>query len=1059
MASPDSSRNPSLPSGLDDSTALTIEKIVAATPLPVVVTDHHGNIEFVNEVASRLFQYSADDLIGQPVELLLPERFRDSHVDHRNKYFAAPDVVAGAGRPLWGRRKDGEEFPVEVGLNPLRLDGAVYVFCTLVDLTEKVQAERTIADAKALYESLVETLPLNIIRKNRNGRFVYMNQQSCDTFGKTWDELRGKTDFDLFPQPLAEKYRRDDERVMNDGETLEDIEEHRKPDGEVIYVHVLKSPVRDARGHVVGVQVAFWDVTARRKAEEELRRRDARFRRLVESEIIGIIVASLDGRVLEANDEFLRIVGYSRKDVENGTLRWDRITPPEHRHKDDEAVRKLRETGRCESWEKEYIRKDGSRVPVVVGVTMLEEGRNDSLCYVLDITRQKQVEAELQAAKEVADQANRAKSAFLANMSHEIRTPMNAIIGMTELVLDSSLTAEQRDYLRMVNESADTLLSLINDVLDFSKIEAGRLDLEELEYSLHDCIGGAAKTLAVTAFSRGLELVCRVNRDVPDRVIGDPTRLRQILNNLIGNAVKFTEVGEVVVCVATESQREQQVTLCISVSDTGIGIPADKQRHIFDAFEQLDQSRARKYGGTGLGLAISARLAQLMGGSLTFESTPGAGSRFELRIPCREPETEVEQRSDVLPQQLANASVLVVDNNQSSREALRELLTGWTLKPTVAADADAALAAIGAAEQENRPFQLFLIDAELASRNGRQLAEDIAARGYSPARSLVMMYQPGESPGDLTVGESNETTPYVIKPINPSELFDTLVAVVSPEPSDEDAGSVTVAEAAATRSLDILLVEDSLYNQKLAQGVLSKFGHQVSVADNGVRAVEMTRKRRFDLILMDVQMPEMDGLEATRRIRAREQETGEHIPIIAMTAQALRRDRERCLQAGMDGYLSKPVRARELRKTVEAAVADQQGPVEETEAASAMPSLPSSKAVNWQAALDFVGGDTALLCNVAAAFEEECSGWMRELRSGVEQAVCKDIRHAAHKIKNAMQTLGAESAHKIARQLEDNAKSGQLPEDDNILSELERCLEAVREDVAALLRKHGNADS
>ncbi|MFQ5730990.1 MAG: response regulator [Planctomycetaceae bacterium] len=798
----------------------------------------------------------------------------------------------------------------------------------------------------------------------------------------------------------------------------------------------MKSAVVNSRGETSGVQVAFWDVTVREQAEEELRKRDARFRRLVESEIIGIIVASLDGRILEANDEFLRIVGYDRRDLEDGRLRWDRITPPEYREQDVQATQALLSTGRADAWEKEYIRKDGSRVPVVLGVTMLDEGGQDCLCYVLDVTQQKQFEAELQAAKETADRANRAKSAFLANMSHEIRTPMNAIIGMTELVLGTQLTSQQRDYLSMVRDSSDTLLHLVNDVLDFSKIEAGRLDLEAIEFSLPDTLSGAVKALAMQAFGRGLELVCRIGRDVPQLVIGDPTRLRQILVNLLGNAVKFTEVGEVVVRADVLTETGDRADVAVTVSDTGIGIPEEKRRRIFDAFEQLDQSMARKYGGTGLGLAISARLAALLGGELTFASRPDRGSEFRLLLPYVV--GRGARRELLLPDELANATILVVDENRSSREALGDILSNWGLQATLAHDAASALRC--------SPCRFAAIDARLLGDDGAPLAEQLVSSGIVERDSVVLMLRPGAHTG------VNGTAAYVMKPVDPSQLFDTLVAVATGASLETQVATGRPEEVAATQTgLNILLVEDSLYNQKLAQGVLLKFGHHVTVAETGVQAVNAARLISFDLILMDVQMPEMDGLEATRRIRARERETGDHVPIIAMTAQALRGDRERCLDAGMDDYLSKPVRAADLRNKIDSVC----GESRQAEPSASPAPRPRSEAlpedarrVNWTQALDLVGGDVALLRTAAEAFLEECPSLLQAIAQGLESGEPDRVRLAAHSLKNAMSTFGADDAHQLARRFESAARESALDSMGALLPELSDRVELVRQEIA-----------
>jgi PAS domain S-box-containing protein len=723
-----------------------LDHVLAATPLPSLITDAAGSILRINGQAAELLGDGIEPFVGKPIGAVIA-----GGIPRWEEFLSSP-AVAAAGvqrtvRNLVAQRIDGIEIPVDLVLTPFHTGSGVFVFCSFVDHTERMETERALADTEALYESLVESLPLNILRKDRDGRFLYANRRYLEANGVTLAELVGKTDFDLFPPELAEKYRRDDQLVMKRGEVVEDVERHRTPDGQRLYVHVLKSPVRDAAGEIVGVQVAFWDVTDREVAEEALRRSNARFQRLVHSKIIGMFVATLDGGILETNDEFLRMLGYSRHDAEAGKLRWDDITPPEYAESDREAVRKLEQTGRADPWEKEYVRNDGTRIPVLVGVTMIDEGERTCLCFALDVTRQKQTEAELQAAKDAADQANEAKSAFLANISHEIRTPMNAIIGMTEFVLETNLTPEQREYLTMVQDSAESLLKLINDVLDFSKIEAGRLELEEIEFSLRDCVGGAVKSLAVDAAMRGLELVCRIDRDVPCRVFGDPSRLRQILSNLVGNAVKFTEVGEVVVRAKCVAKNNGDAVVQLFVTDTGIGIPFDKQDRIFNAFEQVDKSMARRFGGTGLGLAIASRLAALFGGSLSCTSCVGEGTEFRLELPFSLPEPEDRYDEFLLPAELVGAEVLVVDPNRSSLAAVEELLAGWSLKPASFSSAESALQFLRGAEAQRRRFRFCLIDDRIPRNAEREFARKLAASPAVDTAAVIRMLHPGSGIG------------------------------------------------------------------------------------------------------------------------------------------------------------------------------------------------------------------------------------------------------------------------------------------------------------------------
>jgi PAS domain S-box-containing protein len=910
---------------------------------------------------------------------------------------------------------------------------------------KRKRVEVELRDTEARYASLVESLPLNVFRKDLDGKFVFANRRFCQTLQKPLEDIVGKTDFDFFPPELSEKYRADDFRVVFTGEVLEDTEEHLQPSGEKIYVHVLKAPVRDASGTIVGTQAMFWDVTAQRQAEETLRHREARFRRLVESNIIGIVVTDYNNRIREANDEFLKMVGYSRAELEAGQVRWGRLTPREYHKTDARALKELWGSGTCQPWEKEYIRKDGSRVPVLVGVTNLGGTWKESLCFVLDMTAQKRAEAQLQAAKESADAANRAKSEFLANMSHEIRTPMNAVIGMTELVLDTELQVEQREYLRMVLESAESLLSIINDVLDFSKIEAGRLDLDLAPFNLPESVGDTMKSLAVRAGKSQIELLCDIRSDVPTFVIGDANRLRQVIVNLVGNAIKFTEQGEVVLTVAPRATNGDALEVQFSVSDTGIGIPQDKLQNIFDAFEQVDSSMTRRFGGTGLGLAISSRLVELMHGRIWVESELGRGSTFHFTTRFGRAADIPQETLPVDRASLLGLRVLVVDDNATNRRILVEMLRNWEMQPSAAASAQEALARMRTAHRAGAAFALVLTDANMPERDGfafvREIRNDPDLNG-----AIIMMLTSGDRPGDLARCREFGVAAHLMKPLKQSELFDAIAAAV---------GAVTAeAEVAAnlpvqTRPLRILLAEDSLANQRLAIGLLERRGHVVSVANNGREALEALSTDDFDLILMDVQMPEVDGLQATAAIRRREQQTGGHIPIVAMTAHAMLGDRERCLSAGMDAYLVKPIRARQVYETIEqiaGASSPQAGSTTSTpvrlhrvaiQVAHEAAFIEHAGSADLRAALDAVGGDAELLKEVVVAFLEECPQVLSRARAALEAGNATEVARAAHTLRGAMSTLAARKAFDDASRLEESAKSNRLREGAQLLDPLE----------------------
>jgi two-component system sensor histidine kinase/response regulator len=643
---------------------------------------------------------------------------------------------------------------------------------------------------------------------------------------------------------------------------------------------------------------------------------EERFRLLFERSPAAIMRTALDGTILDCNEACARMFGFATREALMNTSIYERYF---HASDRDALIATLNHQKTIANYEYCLRKVDNNAVWCLGNLTLIQEigsAGPQIEATLLDITERKQAEMELERAKRAAESANLAKSEFLANMSHEIRTPLNGVIGMAELALDTDLSLEQREYLETVKTSGESLLLVINDILDFSKIEAGKIDLELIDFDFRDCADAALRVLSSRADEKRLELLCEVGAEVPEIVRGDPGRIRQVLINLVGNSIKFTDHGEIALKVQALSCGDSSLTLQFTVSDSGIGIAPEKLKVIFDPFTQADTSTTRKFGGTGLGLTISTRLVEMMGGKIWVESEVGQGTSFHFTVSLGIAEAQSHDLGALeLPELLRGVRTLVVDDNKTNRRILQSILNRWEMRATSVENGKMAIALLTTAQQEGDPYSLVLTDLQMPEMDGFSLVEHIREIPGFFAASIIMLSSAGQR-GDSERCKRLGIAALLLKPIRQSELGESIARVFGA--ASVHGGPPAIAYSTFHDGYDhpvalhILVAEDNSVNQRLAERLLEKRGHRVTLVGNGREAINAVEREMFDIVFMDVQMPELDGLEATIAIRKRERASGNRVPVIALTAHAMKGDEERCLAAGMDGYLTKPILSKDL---------------------------------------------------------------------------------------------------------------------------------------------------
>ncbi len=1031
-----------------------------------------GNITEANPTAQKLLGAPEKNIIGRPYDSLYAH---DEAHPESSKF--CPLSMQKSEDLLMAQ--SGEKIPVLKTLVPIDLGGTRAFMDSFIDIRNLKRAERELEKRQLYLETVLHSTPNAIVTMNEKHLLTEWNEGAEKIFRYKREEVLGKNIDTLITKDGLQQEANQLTRKILSGEKVFSKETIRyTKDGKPMHVIVAGSPIF-IENELQGVVGVYTDITELKKTESALRESEKKFRDIFESFQDVYFRADMRGRIEMLSPSVKHQGGYEPEELIGKNVKEFYSDPGRHREFLKELIRK----GILNDFEIKLLGKDGTVFDVSINAHVRKnaEGKSLGIEGVLrDITERKRAEVELQrytqelkAAKEAeeknaerlvqlikdlnvskkrAEEAAKAKSEFLANVSHEIRTPMNGIIGMTELALDTTLSTTQHEYLESVRMSADSLLDIINDILDYSKMESGRFEIEAIDFELRECVENAVHTLALKAEEKGIELACYIHTDVPDALVGDPKRLRQVLINLVNNAIKFTERGEVVMDVQMQKEEADAVWLKFTVSDTGIGIPADKQKMIFEAFTQADGSTTRKYGGTGLGLAISLQLVQMMGGEIEVKSPCcfrenegwGPGSAFSFNACFNRHVSEIRKSRETV-MDFSGIPVLIVDDNATNRRILNDVLTNWGMKPESVENGKDALAQLEKAAQSGNPYPLLLLDAHMPEMDGYMVAEAVQSDALISETSMIMLSSSNRKERDSRLGDLGIQS-HLVKPVKQSELFNAVLnalqkkaVITRVEALPAEAEDVLLENAELTGAwdeipLNVLLAEDNPINRKLAEALLKKKGWQFVSVENGREALKALENKPFDLVLMDVQMPEMDGFEATREIRKKENGTGGHIPIIAMTAHVMKGDREKCLEAGMDDYVSKPMKSDILYAVIQRLLNHSAG----------MNRRESGPALDLREAVRAVDGDKELIKTLADEFLDTVPRQLDELREVIECGNAMQLERKAHSLKGSVVSFGARTAYTLAQRLEKMGRESSLDGATTILHALEQEMNLMR---------------